>query len=81
MPKHRLGYRQRGRGESVFGSLTNDYGDRFYAINDKAMKCITASRILCYQIKILIRINSLLQLFIRHAPQRVNLINIQNIIF
>jgi len=67
MPEHRLGYRQRGRGESMFGSLTNEYGDRFYAINDESIKVITASRILCYQIKILIRINSSLQLFIRHA--------------
>lgn len=68
MPENRLGYRQRGRGESVFGSLTNCYGDRFYAINKEAMMTITASRILCYQIKLLIRINSKLVLFIRHAP-------------
>jgi len=67
MPEHRLGYRQRRRGESMFGSLTNEYGDRFYAINDEAMKVITTSRILCYQIKILIRINNSLGLFIRHA--------------
>ncbi len=67
MRKNRLGYRQRGRGESLFGSLTNCYGDRFYAINPNAMMTITASRVLCYQIKLLIRINSTLALFIRHA--------------
>jgi hypothetical protein len=65
--KHRLGYRQRGRGESIFGSLTNCYGDRFYAINPIAMMTITASRFICYQIKLLIRINSAIVLFIRHA--------------
>jgi len=65
--EHRLGYRQRGRGESVFGSLTNCYGDRFCAINPEAMMVVSASRTLCYQIKLLIRINSSLQLFIRHA--------------
>ena len=68
MREHRLGYRQRGRGESLFGSLTNCYGDRFYAVNPEAMMTITASRILCYQIKLLIRINNTNVLFIRHAP-------------
>jgi hypothetical protein len=67
MRVHRLGYRQRGRGESLFGSLTNCYRDRFYTINPQAMMTISASRILCYQIKLLIRINSKLMLFIRHA--------------
>jgi len=68
MPEHRLGYKQRGRGESVFGSLTNSYGDRFNAINSEAMMTRIASRILCYQIKLLIRINNSLMLFFRHAP-------------
>lgn len=53
--ENRLGYRQRGRGESVFGSLTNCYGDRFNAINLYAMQTRIASRILCYQIKLIIR--------------------------
>jgi hypothetical protein len=78
-PVHRLGYRQRGRGESVFGSLTNCYGDRFYAINPEAMMTVTASRILCYQIKLLIRcsdrIISINLLIIRHAPDDTNLLN------
>jgi hypothetical protein len=68
MREYRLGYRQRGRGESVFGSLTNCYGDRFYVINPEAMMSITASRLLSYQIKLLIRINSAKALFIRHVP-------------
>jgi hypothetical protein len=67
MREHRLGYRQRGRGESMFGSLTNCYGDRFYAINQEAMMNIICSRILCYQIKLLIRINGIKILFVRHA--------------
>jgi len=71
-PIHRVGYKQRGRGESVFGSLTNCYGDRFNVINPEAMMNVTASRVLCYQIKLLIRcsdkIVSIKLLFIRHAP-------------
>ena len=73
--ENRLGYRQRGRGESLFGSLTNCYGDRFYAINPEAMMVVTASRILCYQIKLLIRINNVRGLFIRHARQLDNYLN------
>jgi hypothetical protein len=57
MRENRLGYRQRGRGESMFGSLTNCFGDRFKAKNLYAMQTRIASRILCYQIKLLIRIN------------------------
>lgn len=55
MRENRLGYRQRGRGESVFGSLTNCYGDRFNAINLYAMQTRIASRVLSYQIKLIIR--------------------------
>ncbi len=68
MREHRLGYRQRGRGESVFGSLTNCYGDRFTAINLYAMQTRIASRVLCYQIKLLIRCQLVhLALIVRHA--------------
>ena len=66
MPENRLGYKQRGRGESVFGSLTNCYGDRFNARRTSVMKTRIATRILCYQIKLLIRINNAKALFIRH---------------
>lgn len=68
MRKYRLGYRQRGRGESTFGSLTNCYGDRFHARSANTMKTRTAARILSYQIKILIRANEVkLLLIVRHA--------------
>jgi hypothetical protein len=66
--ENRLGYRQRGRGESLFGSLTNDYGDRLDARETPAMMTRIASRIFSYQIKLLIRINSAKALFIRHVP-------------
>lgn len=58
--KNRLAYRQRGRGESPFGSLTNYFGDRLKSVNDFAMKTRIASRVLCYQIKLLMRITSLI---------------------
>jgi len=67
MPEHRLGYRQRGRGESLFGSLTNCYGDRLHARTTTAMQTRIAARILGYQIKLLIRINNEIILIFRHA--------------
>lgn len=54
--KNRLGYRQRGRGESTFGSLTNAYGDRIKTLSPQATITRTASRVLCYQVKILMRL-------------------------
>ena len=72
-------YKQRSRGESMFGSLTNQYGDRFKAIDENCMKVRTLGRIVCYQIKLLIRcddkIISIDVLIIRHAPKRVRIIN------
>lgn len=71
MIENRLGYRQRGRGESLFGSLTNEFGDRFKACTNESMKVRTLSRIICYQIKLLIRCNgktiSMDMLIVRHA--------------
>ncbi len=52
---NRLGYRQRGRGESCFGSLTNKFGDRLVAIDDQVIKVRITSRVLSYQIRLLIR--------------------------
>jgi hypothetical protein len=72
--KNRLGYRQRGRGESIFGSLTNEYGDRFKAINKEGMKTRICARVLCYQVKLLMRINQELFGIIRHAPSSINFI-------
>jgi hypothetical protein len=68
MPEHRFGYRQRGRGESPFGSLTNAYGDRFKVTNKQAMKTRIASRTVSYQLRILLRVGSAcLLLIVRHA--------------
>ena len=67
-PINRLGYRQRGRGESVFGSLTNQFGDRFNARTTTAMRTRITCRIFSYQIKLLIRCQSaILLLIVRHA--------------
>ncbi|RMD66612.1 hypothetical protein D6817_03755, partial [Candidatus Pacearchaeota archaeon] len=55
--ENRLAYRQRGRGESLFGSLTNEYGDRIKARNTRAIETRVAARVLAYQIKLLIRVN------------------------
>ena len=68
LPENRLAYRQRGRGESVFGSLTNEHGDRLKARNIYALRTRIAARIFGYQIKILIRTQSVsLLLIVRHA--------------
>tara|TARA_Y100000031_G_C8159341_1_gene356148 strand:- start:24 stop:875 length:852 start_codon:yes stop_codon:yes gene_type:complete len=71
MPENRLGYRQRGRGESLFGSQTNEFGDRFNARSKEAMRVRILSRIISYQIKLLIRCNgktiSIHVLIVRHA--------------
>ena len=69
MPENRLAYRQRSRGESVFGSLTNEHGDRLKARNINAIRTRIAARIFCYQIKLLIRVQLRhLVLIVRHAP-------------
>ncbi len=68
LAENKLAYRQRGRGESLFGSLTNEFGDRFKARNVNAIRTRTASRILVYQIKLLIRCEFIvLIVIIRHA--------------
>lgn len=69
--QNRGAYRQRSRGESMFGSLTNEFGDRFKVYKEEAMQVKTLSRIVCYQIKLLIRcddkIISINVLIIRHV--------------
>jgi len=50
MPEHRLGYRQRGRGESLFGSLTNQFGDRLNVRNYTSMQTRITARIFVYQV-------------------------------
>jgi hypothetical protein len=49
-------YRQRGRGESVFGSLTNWLGDRLHTRKRATTYLRSCVRVLCYQVRILIRI-------------------------
>jgi len=66
--ENRLGYRQRGRGESPFGSLTNCYGDRLHARKKTVMQTRSAARTLSYQIKLLIRTQKgFLLVIVRHA--------------
>jgi len=48
-------YRQRGRGESIFGSLTNWFGDRLHTRMERTTYVRICARILCYQVKLLIR--------------------------
>jgi hypothetical protein len=62
-----LGYRQRGRGESVFGSLTNYFGDRFKTINIQVTQTRTAVRVLVYQVKLLMRLTQEFLGIVRHA--------------
>jgi len=72
MPVYRRAYRHRGRGESMFGSLTNEFGDRFNARKEEAMQTRILARIVSYQVKLLVRcsdkIISIDVLIIRHAP-------------
>ena len=77
MPINRRGYKHRGRGESVFGSLTNEFGDRLHARNEQSMQARVLSRIISYQIKLLIRCNDKIisiELIIRHARKYVRII-------
>jgi hypothetical protein len=53
--KNRGIYRQRTRGESMFGSLTNEFGDKLKAINKKSVQVRIMARVISYQIKLLIR--------------------------
>ena len=80
MREHRLGYRQRGRGESLFGSLTNQFGDRLNVRKPTAMRTRIATRIFCYQVKLLIRCGNIVYvLIVRHAPNSANFKNTKNL--
>jgi hypothetical protein len=48
-------YRHRGRGESVFGSLTNAYGDRLNTRTRITTYTRSCARVMAYQVKIYIR--------------------------
>lgn len=54
--ENRLGYRQRGRGESPFGSLTNAFGDRIKTLEIQTTKTRIVARVIVYQIKLLMRL-------------------------
>ena len=76
LPENRLAYKQRGRGESLFGSLTNEHGDRLKARNVNALRTRIAARIFVYQIKLLIRCQLAVRLLIvRHALIKIIFIN------
>ena len=51
-----LRYRQRGRGESPYGSLTNYYGDRLNTTLTQTTKTRIAARIVAYLVRLYIRI-------------------------
>jgi len=55
-PIGRQKYRQRGRGESLFGSLTNEFGDRLLTRRIDTSQVRIGCRIISYQLKILMRI-------------------------
>lgn len=53
--KERITYRQRGRGESVFGSLTNAFGDRLHTRSKETTYIRSVARVVAYQVRIYIR--------------------------
>lgn len=70
MPVNRRGYKHRGRGESLFGSLTNEFGERLHARGEQSLLARVLGRIISYQIKLLIRCNDkivIVELIFRHA--------------
>lgn len=52
---HWRAYRQRGRGESPFGSLTNAFGDRLRSRKGSTTYTRSLARVLVYQTKLLVR--------------------------
>jgi len=48
VPENKLGYRQRGRGKSPFGSLTTWQGDRLHAGKTIVMQSRISARVLGY---------------------------------
>jgi hypothetical protein len=81
--KEKESYNERSRGESIFGSLTDLFGDRLKTIREDTSQLRVGLRYLVYQLRLLIRIkwketSFLLQRFgvilfrvgriIRHAP-------------
>jgi len=48
-------YRQRGRGESIFGSLTNEFGDRLKSVRADVTMIRIACRFIVYMVKLIMR--------------------------
>jgi hypothetical protein len=63
-PLGRQKYRQRGRGESPFGSLTNEFGDRLKTSRFDTSMIRIGARIITYLVKIYMRIDDNLILII-----------------
>lgn len=61
-------YRNRGRGESPFGSLANEFGDRLKTSRIDASITRIGARIIAHMVKIYMRIEILLRI-VRHAPR------------
>ena len=61
-------YRDRGRGESPYGSLTNSYGDRLKTTLIPTTRTRIAARIVSYLVKLFIRAKLLVGIF-RHVPK------------
>lgn len=68
--KGRFAYRQRSRGESLFGSLTNAYGDRLKTSRTDTSNTRIVARIIAYQTKIWMRIEKL-YIILRHARNKM----------
>lgn len=58
--KKRPFYRQRGRGESIFGSLTNEFGDRLKTSRDESTITRIGARIIAQMTKIYMRTTNFL---------------------
>ena len=49
-------YRHRSRGESIFASLTNEFGDRLKSIKPNVSEIRIGCRVIAYQVKIVMRL-------------------------
>jgi len=61
--ENRIFYRNRGIGESIFGSLTNWFGDRLKTRRIDTTITRIGARIIAYQVKVCMRLKNLLILF------------------
>jgi hypothetical protein len=71
MPENRLGYRQRGRGESIFGTMTNTFGDRLPVRDKQVMQTRLTAKVIAIQLKLVLRASAIWLILIRHAPESV----------